>query len=89
MMDWDDLESRPLSKIYTIFGYKCQQCGIWKPCWFSTRLLDEEMRKLENTSPTNPSFKHRFVKAVRRAEEIQRRGQEINGSLEHSDMVVT
>lgn len=86
MLDWTHLEIRPVSKIYTVSGYTCQQCHRWKPCWYSNRLLDEAMRKLESMSPMNKSFMYHFAKVLQRADEIQKRGQETNGTIRHKDM---
>jgi len=90
MIDWHRLESRPLSKLLTVSGYVCQQCNRWKPCWYSNRLLDDAMRKLESMSPQNPSFFYHFVKTMKRAAEIQKRGQETdNGTIRHPHMALT
>lgn len=90
MIDWLHLESRPLSKLLTVSGYVCQQCHRWKPCWYSNRLLDEAMRKLESMSPEHPSFLFHFSKTAKRASEIQKRGQETeNGTIRYSHMAST
>lgn len=89
MVDPLKLERRPLKGLYTQEGFECQQCHRWKPCWISTRQLDEKMRKLENMRPDHPSFMYLFVKVLKRAEEIQRRGTETDGSIRHQNMVAS
>jgi len=71
LVDYGKLERRPLSGLYTASGYECRQCKTWKPCYYSTRLLDEELSKLEKLSPNHPSFAFRLAKAFRRASAIQ------------------
>jgi len=78
MVDWENLESRPLSKLYTVEGSICQGCGKWKPLFYLTPQLEENMRRLKNMQPSHPSFWYRFRKTAKRAEELQRRGRSIS-----------
>lgn len=68
------LERRPLSKVLWVEGYRCKTCQAWKPVFYSNRLLDEALRKLESMRPTHPSFAYLFAKTAKRAQEIQKRG---------------
>lgn len=86
MIDLQKLESRPLSKLYTQEGFTCQHCERWEVCWFTTLQLHESMRKLEKMHPFNTSFAYHFSKVYKRAAEIQKRGQEINGKIGLSNM---
>lgn len=86
MVDWERLETRPVSALYVVLGYHCKACGCWKPCTYSTRQLDGNLRRLILMRPDHPSFYYHLVKTVRRAEEIQRRGRELNGSIQHRDV---
>lgn len=86
MVDWERLESRPLSKLLTVQGCTCMFCMSWKPCWYTNRQLDDQMRRLESMPPTHPSFKYHFVRTAKRAEEIQRRGRNTDGALGHQNM---
>lgn len=83
------LERRPLSKVLWVEGYRCQTCNQWKPVFYSNRLLDEALRKLETMRPDHPSFAYHFAKTVRRAQDIQRRGLESNGTFRHQNMAST
>lgn len=73
-VDWLALERRPLSKVLWVEGYRCRTCRQWKPVFYSNRLLDEALRKLETMRPEHLSFAYLFAKTVRRAQEIQKRG---------------
>jgi hypothetical protein len=87
MIDAENLERRPLSGLYTAEGFTCQECNTWKPWWYSTRQLDENMRKLETMKPDHPSFWWHFVKTRKRAEEIQQRGRNTaHGEIGHQNM---
>jgi hypothetical protein len=89
MLDWSRLERRPLSKLYSVEGFFCPFCRRWKPLFFTTRQLDENLRKLETMRPDHPSFYFHLLKAVKRAQEIQKRGRELDGSIRHTDMAST
>lgn len=87
MLDTDKLERRPLSDLMTVTGISCQICKMWKPWYYSTRQLDESMRKLRLMPPDHASFWYYFVKTRKRAEEIQRRGRNIaNGAFQYPHM---
>lgn len=73
MIDWLNLEARPVSKLLWVEGYTCQDCQRWKPLFYSNRLLDESMKKLTSMPPTHKSFAYLLSKAVRRAADIQLR----------------
>lgn len=81
MVDMENLESRPLSGLYFEHGYLCSTCGRWKPCHVSTRSLDDKLQHLSRMRPDHPSFRYYFVKAYKRAQEIQR-----HGSIRHPNM---
>lgn len=88
MVDMEHLESRPLSGLYIERGYVCPACGKWKPCHISTRQLDESLRRLSAMRPDHPSFWYHFVKAVKRAQDIQERGR-LHGSIRHKDLALS
>jgi hypothetical protein len=81
MVDWENMEKRLISKIYTVYGYSCPKCGKWKPSFYTTRQLEENIRRLMRMSPNHPSFQYHLIKAAKRAEEIQRRGRIASGSI--------
>ena len=77
MVDLENLESRPLNKLYTVEGFTCQECNTWRPCWYSSLQLQESMRHLNQMRPDHHSFQHYLGKVYKRAIEIQRRGRNI------------
>lgn len=90
MVDWRGLERRLLSKsLFVQLGYSCRACERWKPCCYTTRQLDEKLHQLDSMLPAHPSYYFYFVKAYKRAEEIQRRGKVADGSFQHKDMAFT
>lgn len=86
MIDLMRLERRPLSKVLVVEGYTCQQCHRWKPCWYSNRLLEEALRKLEKHNPASRSYRFHLAKAVKRAQDVQLRGMETDGAIQHQNM---
>lgn len=75
MVDYDGLASWPLDKIVTAHGYVCEKCGKREAVFHSTASFDEAMRKLNRYPTTHPKFAFLFAKAVRKAEGINRRGE--------------
>lgn len=86
MVDWDNLERRPLSKLMWMEGRECPSCKRWKPFVYMNLQLESNFRRLNSMLPTHPSFKYHLSKAVKRAEEIQRRGMDAYGSIRHTNM---
>lgn len=87
MVDLENLEKRPFSRLYTVEGTTCQQCGKWEACWFSTLQLSESMRKLGTMRPDHGSFRFRFIKTLKRAQEIQLRGLAEYGAFRIQNLV--
>jgi len=73
MIDWQNLETRPVSKLLRVEGYICPTCKAWKPLFYSNRLMDESMKKLASIPPTHKSFAYLLAKALKRAEDVQLR----------------
>lgn len=80
IVDWTRLEKRPITNLIRVEGYTCR-CGKWVSCWYSTRQLEESLCKLESMRPEHANFLYYFGKALRRAEEIQKRGELIDGAF--------
>lgn len=85
MVDFGNLERRPLSKLYIVEGYVCSACDRWKPIYYTTRALDENFKRLNNLPPMHRSFLYHFLKTVKRAMEIQERGRSY-GEIGHKDL---
>lgn len=85
MVDFDRLASRPLDKIVTAHGYVCEKCGNWEAIYHSTASMDEALRKLSRYAPGHPKFAFLFAKAVRKAEGLNRRGDNY-GARKRPDM---
>ena len=82
----DKLPRRPISKLYSVEEYICKACGKHAPCFFTTVQLLDGMRKLETMRPDHPSFRYHFAKTLKRAEEIQRRGEKEYGKIGIQDL---
>lgn len=88
MVDYDALARRPLDKIVTVHGYVCEKCGKWEAVFHSTVSFEEAMRKLNRYPPTHPKYAFLFAKAVRKAEGINKRGENY-GARKRTDMAPT
>lgn len=77
LIEYERLESRPLDRLMTARGYQCERCNQWKPVFYTTQLLDAMLRKLESYDPSRRDFQFHFGKALRRTEDIQKRGTEL------------
>ena len=71
MVDMERMETRPISNLLAMEGYVCKHCGEWKSVFALTVSLVDTMRKLDNLSPTHPSFRYRFAKTMRKAMGVQ------------------
>jgi hypothetical protein len=87
MLDWNNIPSRPLGKLYFVEEFYCSTCQQREPVWFTTVQLLDGMRKLETMRPDHPSFWYHFVKTLKRAEEIQRRGEKEYGKIGRKNVV--
>lgn len=74
MLDYENLERRPLPKLWEVEGYVCEHCHQWKPVFFTNARLDSKLRKLSSTR--HKSFAHNFQRALRSARAAQLAGQE-------------
>lgn len=87
MVDYENLESRPLPKLWSVAGFECEQCHLWKPLFYYNARLLTKLHKLCGTR--QKKFKHKFQEAFRSARAAQLVGQENYGSSIHSDMAST
>lgn len=76
MLDWTRLEVRQISKMYRQEGYTCPACEKWNGLFYLTIALEQNIQRLDHMRPDHPSFRHHFIKTVKRAEVIQERGRQ-------------
>lgn len=85
MVDFDNLDSRPLDQITTSKGYTCRKCGMWEAVFHTSTSLEEMLRKLTLYAPGHPKFSFLLQKAVRKAQGVHLRG-EAHGALRRTDL---
>lgn len=83
MVDMEKLASWPLDKLTTARGYICENCQSREAISCVTTSLQVALDRLLRLGPTHRSFRHYFGKALRRAEEINRRN---NGTRGHTHL---
>lgn len=81
MVDLESLEIRPISKLFLVEFFICEHCECEEAVFYTTPLFEESLRKLDNMHPFNTSFLYHFAKALKRAEELQRKGMELHGKI--------
>ena len=85
MIDLEKMENRPLSRIFTQEGFICERCGTWKPVFINTLSLRDAMRKLDQMPLTHKDYRFHFMKTVRKAMDVQKRGDQ-HGPSRNKDM---
>ncbi len=74
-VNWSNMASSPVEKFLDEIGFHCRKCGTWNVKFYTSPQLENNFRRLLEMKPTHASFWYYFVKARKRAEEIQRRGR--------------
>lgn len=85
MVDYEHLTSWPLDKVITAQGYVCEKCGEREAVFHSSDSMKESLRKLQTCPPSKPKFQFLFGKALRKAEGLNRRGEQ-DGARKRSDL---
>jgi len=75
MVDYEHLASWPLDKVITAQGYVCEKCGEREAVFHSSDSMQESLRRLKACPPSKPRFSFLFAKALRKAEGLNRRGE--------------
>lgn len=81
MLDLENMETRPITKIYSMEGFTCMFCERWQITFCKTLQLEESLYKLKRMHPFNSSFAYHLAKTLKRAQEIQKRGRELYGEI--------
>lgn len=74
MVDWENLEKTKSSPLVIIEWSTCPECGVRHMLFVSNPQLNENFKRLSCMRPKHPSFWYYFVKARKRAEQVQKRG---------------
>ena len=72
MLDLENLESRPLSKLTSVEGFTCRNCERWEAVFYTTQSLMALLERLEGMKPTHKNFAYYFAKTLKKAEGVQR-----------------
>lgn len=88
MVDFQNLSTRPMGKLYAAEGYFCEHCGAWEAVSYTNPSLRDGERKLSRYRPGQRQFQFLFSKLYRKQCGVNERG-EAYGKVEHPHMVVT
>lgn len=75
MIDLENLDEWPVDKVTKAQGFTCAGCGNVEAISHRTVSLVEAERKLSRYRPEQAQFQFLFVKLVRKAENLNRRGE--------------
>lgn len=71
MLDLENLDIRPMSKLVSAEGFTCSACGEWKILFFNTPSLKALLERLNQMNPTHKNFQYYFAKTLRKAEGVR------------------
>lgn len=81
LVDFGNLERKPLTKIVTGKGYTCV-CGKFQVIFYTTPSMEEAFKSLLRYPPGHKKFLWLFSKALRKAQGIQ------HGAKRNNDLAV-
>ena len=73
MVDMESLESQPVDKVVSRLGTRCINCDTWITISYTTRLLEDALKKLASRSTNSAGYHYHFAKALKKAEGVQER----------------
>lgn len=71
MVDMNNLESKPMDKIASRLGAKCTNCDTWVTVTYTTRSLEDALKKLSHRSENSAGYHYHFAKALKKCEGVQ------------------
>ena len=71
MVDMESLDKQPVDKVVTRLGKKCTECDTWITISYTTRLLEDALKKLETRSMNSAGYHYHFAKALKKCEGVQ------------------
>jgi len=71
MIDIESLENNPVDRVVSRLGIKCPQCDAWVTVSYTTRLLDDALKKLAGRSTNSAVYHYHFSKALKKCEGVQ------------------
>jgi len=71
MVDMNNLEERMIDKVASRIGTRCIECGAWINLSYTTRLLEDALRKLSSRSPNSAGYQYHFAKTLKKCEGVQ------------------
>jgi len=70
MVDMENLDGKPVNKIVTELGFMCE-CGTWVTVSYTTRSLEDALKKLASRSIKSAGYHFHFARTLRKAEGVQ------------------
>ena len=71
MVDMESLDRQPVDKVVTRLGKKCPECDAWVTVSYTTRLLEDALKKLATRSIDSAGYHYHFAKALKKCEGVQ------------------
>jgi len=76
MVDLDDLSAWPVDKVISAEGFRCAFCDAIVVIGFMTTSLRDKLHTLLRYPPEHKKFLFLFKKALKKAEGVNKRGEE-------------
>ena len=86
MVDFEDLSVWPLDKLLFARGFQCEYCETMEAVTYTTVSLENQLRNLLRYPPEHPKFGFLFRKALRKAEGVYLRGENVYGTLRRKNL---
>jgi len=71
MVDMERLQYQPIDKVGERLGTTCTNCVTWVTVSYTTRSLEDALKKLASRSIKSAGYHYHFAKALRKAEGVQ------------------
>jgi len=71
MVDMDNLDNQPIDKVASRLGTICTNCDTWITISYTTRLLEDALKKLESRPTSSAGYHYHFAKAFKKCEGVQ------------------
>jgi len=71
MVDVESLESHPVDRVASRLGIKCPECDAWVTFSYTTRSLENALKKLASRSTNSAGYHYHFAKVLKKCEGVQ------------------
>lgn len=89
MVEFDHLLTWTLNDVLSAKGFICEFCGTKEAVYFTTLSLEKHKRTLSKYHPEHKKFYFLFKETLRRATQVNIRGEGFYGKSRHSNLATS